>query len=423
MCTRSSLSFICYNSTHSLIDLVGANLTASGATTIHLLPGQYSATSSPQVLHDSLTSPSATLSSSSGYTNSTTLSLPLNLALQPGMAFFSGPLYSGQSSFTALSTILSGNPSTPLAAKSLTLSSAVWAALNSSNNNPFIVWDSIPDVSQLPASNLGSLSLTELQSSACSPSCASTGVCTTAGTCECASGFTGTSCESCASGFFGPKCQPCPTNCTNCDDGTTGSGVCLQPEIPNNPSNCNCLNGVCGSNGQCACNAGFTTASNGTACAACSPGFFLTSSGDCLGTDHALLVFSDTDFFFYLVCQLGCTQCADITGDCTACKSGFSQDTSNPTQCNPPQSTTTTGQQCPVGSFSNGTSCSPCSSSCQTCTGGTSSDCIVCASGLFTSDDGCVSANSNGVCQGSGLIADNNKRECDGKLLSSFVLY
>ena len=167
-----------------LFDLVGANLTASGATTIHLLPGQYSASTSPQVLHDSLTSSSAILSPSSGYTNSTTLSLPLNLALQPGLAIFSGPLYSGQSSFTALSTTPAGNPSTPLAAHSLTLSSAVWAALNSSNNNPFIVWESIPDVSQLPASNQGSLSLTELQSSVYSLICASSSMCTTAGTCK-----------------------------------------------------------------------------------------------------------------------------------------------------------------------------------------------------------------------------------------------
>ena len=126
--------------------------------------------------------------------------------------------------------------------------------------------------------------------------------------------------------------------------------------------------------------------------------------------------------FFYLVCQLGCTQCADGTGDCTACKSGFSQDANDPTKCNPPQSITTTGQTCPVGSFSTGSTCSPCSSSCQTCTGGTSSDCIVCATGLFTFNGACVSANSNGVCQGSGsgLIADNNKRECDCKSQSNF---
>ena len=42
--------------------------------------------------------------------------------------------------------------------------------------------------------------------------------------------------------------------------------------------------------------------------------------------------------------------------------------------------------------------------------GGTSSDCIVCASGHFTFNSTCVLANSNGVCQGSGLIADNKKR-------------
>ena len=269
---------------------VGATLNAAGATTIHLLPGQYSTSSNPQILHNSLTSSSATLASSPGFTNSTTVSLPLNLALQAGLAIFSGPLYSGQSSFTALPTTLPGNTSTQLAAQSLTLSSVVWAAINSSNNDRIIVWDAIPDVSQLPASNLGPLFLTEIQSSACNPSCATSGLCTTAGTCQCASGFTGASCESCASGFFGPNCQPCPTNCKTCDDGITGSGKCLQPITANNPANCNCLNGVCGSNGQCTCNAGFTTASNGTACATCSPGFFLTSTGDCLSTDLCSLI-------------------------------------------------------------------------------------------------------------------------------------
>ena len=164
----------------------------------------FSGPSSPQVLHYSLTSPSAILSSS-GYTNSSALSLPLNLPLQPGLTIFSSPIYSGQSSFIALPTKLTGNPTMPVAAQSLTLSSAVWAATNSSNNNHFIVLESIPDIIQLPTSNLGSLSLTELQSSAYSPICASSGVCTTAGTCKCASGFIGTSCESCAPGFFGSK--------------------------------------------------------------------------------------------------------------------------------------------------------------------------------------------------------------------------
>ena len=139
------------------------------------------------------------------------------------------------------------------------------------------------------------------------------------------------------------------------------------------------------------------------------------------GSCSLILIFSTLTF--YLVCQLGCTQCADGTGDCTSCKSGFSQNANDPTKCDPPQSVTTTGQVCPVGSFSAGNTCSPCSSSCQTCTGGTSSDCIICAAGLFTFNGACVSANSNGICQGSGLIADNNKRECDGEFQSNFVHY
>jgi len=122
------------------------------------------------------------------------------------------------------------------------------------------------------------------------------------------------------------------------------------------------------------------------------------------------------------VCQLGCTQCADGSGQCISCKSGFTQDANDSTKCNPPSSSTNDGQTCPDGSFSNGNSCSRCSSTCLTCTGGTSNDCIVCASGLFTLNGNCVSANADGVCQGSTLIADNNKHECDSKFLFVFSL-
>jgi len=49
--------------------------------------------------------------------------------------------------------------------------------------------------------------------------------------------------------------------------------------VKNAPSSCNCLNGVCGSNGQCTCNEGWVNAANGTACASCAPGFFLGANG------------------------------------------------------------------------------------------------------------------------------------------------
>ncbi len=228
-----------------------------------------------------LTSKSASLSPSPGFENSSkSLSLPLNVALLSGMAIYSESLYSGSAGFTALPSTPASNSTTSLSAASLSLSSSVWAAINVGDHR-VVFWDSVPDFGQLPLS--GSLALADLQSSACSPSCSSSGVCSTAGNCTCPTGFTGESCESCASGFFGSNCQACPSNCTKCDEGISGTGRCLVTQVSNAPSTCNCINGECGSNGACTCTEGFTTASNGTACAKCATGFFLTSTGDCKG--------------------------------------------------------------------------------------------------------------------------------------------
>ncbi|KAG6865322.1 hypothetical protein C0991_003496 [Blastosporella zonata] len=325
----------------STISTLGAAISAPGISTdIQLLPGQYASDTSPQLLHTLLTLSSSSISPSPGF-NASLKSLPLNLALQPGLAIFALPLYSGQAAFSSLPTAPIANSSIPLAAQALSLSSNIWIATTSgSSNTRIIIWDSVPDVNELPLGRPTSLSLVDMQSTACSPPCASSGMCSASGTCHCATGFTGASCETCAAGFFGPQCQPCSAGCATCDQGITGTGRCLEPIVANAPSTCNCLNGVCGTNGQCECNAGFTAAANGTACGACSPGFFLSSTGDCK------------------VCQLGCSSCADGTGACTTCKAGFSQDTSDPTKCDPPQSVTSSGTVCPDGSFSNGSACS-----------------------------------------------------------------
>ncbi|KIP07475.1 hypothetical protein PHLGIDRAFT_29978 [Phlebiopsis gigantea 11061_1 CR5-6] len=379
----------------------GATLSASGSpTSLRLLPGQYTSSTNPQLLHAILTSSSASLSLSPGFANgnSTSLSLPLNLALEPGIATYPAANYSGSSTFTNLPTSNASRDSTSTAAGSVMLSSNVWAAVSagSSSTDRLIIWDSIADLSQLPTgSSLSSISILDMQSAACSPPCSGAGICSASGTCTCPQGFTGSSCESCATGFFGPDCQACPAGCTSCDDGISGSGRCLVATVSNPPSSCNCLNGVCGSNGQCTCNSGWTTATNGTACAKCADGFFLTSDGNCQA------------------CQLGCTQCADSTGDCIACKTNFSLNANDRTKCIAQQSTTSTGTVCPDGSFSNGTACTPCSPLCSTCSGATSSDCIICGAGQYSLNGNCVSADGNGVCQGSTLIADNNKHECD----------
>ncbi|PPQ82360.1 hypothetical protein CVT25_008321 [Psilocybe cyanescens] len=375
---------------------IGVKLSGTGGSVL-LLPGQYTSTTNPQLVHSLLTSSSATLSSSAGFNSSSTVTLPLNIGLEPGIAIYSQPRYSGQAAFSSLPTSPIANTSTPLAANSIVLSNNVWAIVSSgSNDNRVVLWDAVPDVSQLPSGSSLSLSLLDMQSTACSPPCSGSGVCSASGTCTCPTGFTGSSCESCAEGFFGPTCQPCPSGCSSCDQGISGSGRCLTAAVPNAPSTCNCLNGQCGSNGQCTCNPGWIAGTNGTACAKCAPGFFLTSTGDCE------------------VCQLGCTSCADTTATCISCQQGFTQDANDGTKCNPLPAKTTDGTACPDGSFVNGAQCSLCSPSCQTCNGPSSNDCIICASGQFRLNGNCVGVNTDGVCQGSnGMVADNVKHECE----------
>ena len=263
--------------------IVGATISDPGLPVqVHILPGQYASNTNPQLLHDVLTSSTTSLSPSIGFNVSSAVTLPLNLQLQSGLATFTGPLYSGRAAFAGLPSTPVGNNSVPLNAGSLALAPGVWAALKAGSSR-IVLWNSVPDLSQLSIGSTTSLSISGLESSACSPPCSGSGVCSAAGTCQCPQGYTGAACESCASGFFGSECQPCPSGCSSCDDGINGSGLCLQPIIKNPPSSCNCLNGVCGSNGQCACNPGFTTAANGTACAQCSSGFFLSSTGNCNG--------------------------------------------------------------------------------------------------------------------------------------------
>ena len=382
-----------------------------------LLPGQYNSSLQPQLLLDMLSSHYASLSLSSGFSNSSTSSststplLPLTIALNHGILSYPQPLYSGQSTFIpALNhTTITIPPGSFLVAPN------TWAAFTSSSTR-IIIWDAIPDFAQLPFSSASSvLKLTDIQSAACSPPCSSMGTCSSSGKCICPLNFAGQSCESCASGFFGPSCQPCPSDCAKCDQGLTGSGKCLVPEVSNLPSSCNCLNGVCNGNG-CTCNPGWTTDSNGTACATCAPGFFLDANGDC-SSEYLINDFSCISFRCLIassVCQLLCSQCSGGTGDCTVCKSGFTPDKNDPSKCigNP-------SQDCPNGHFFDGSNCTACSSECSTCSGSTSKDCITCPPGRYMNNGQCVKADdANGVCLNTTMIADTLKNECDGTCFS-----
>jgi hypothetical protein len=247
---------------------------------MQLLPGHYTAKTNPQLLHNLLVSPSSTLIGSPGFHSASLSSLPLDLQLEPGIAIYSKSFYSGQASFAKLPDAPVANTSIPLSASSIAIAPNVWISVSNSNNR-LILWDSVPDTSQLPST--GSLTLLDIQSSNCSPPCSGSSVCSTSGTCTCPTGFTGSSCESCQDGFFGPTCEPCPAGCSNCDQGISGSGRCLTPIVDDPLVKCNCLNGLCETDGRCTCTGGWTTGNNGTACAKCAPGFFLTTTGDCRG--------------------------------------------------------------------------------------------------------------------------------------------
>ncbi|KAF6757699.1 TNFR/NGFR cysteine-rich region family protein [Ephemerocybe angulata] len=373
---------------------IGARLnTPTGAMPVHLLPGQYTDQTSPQYLHDVLTNPSVSIAASVGFVNST--SLPLNLQLQNGFSIYEGPLYSSQAAFTGLPEAPVVNASVPLNAKALAISNNLVATITAGSNKRITLWEPVPDISQLPASVAGALSLNNLESVACSPACSNAGLCTVAGKCLCAAAFAGASCEQCLPGFFGPKCQPCPSNCDTCDQGISGTGRCLKPTIPNKPSTCNCVNGVCGANGQCECTTGFEAGADGVACGKCASGFFRSSTGDCK------------------VCGLGCNQCEDTTGTCTSCRPGFTQDGSDKSICNAPAQVRSNGQVCPAGSFGNGADCGVCNSACDACTGPSANDCSSCARGTIFLNGVCVTPNSDGVCAGSNRIADNVRKECD----------
>jgi len=271
--------------TNHFTSAVGAQLSAPGAVIdIRLLPGRYTTTTNPDLLHSLLTNKAATLKSlSQGFTTNGTVSLPLDITLKPGIAVYSQSMYGGNELFAPLPTSPIGNASTPITSQSFALSSNVLVSIQSGSNR-VVFWSSVPDVAQLPVSvATGALAILDIQSSSCTPACSGNGVCSASGTCTCPTGFTGSACESCAEGFFGPKCQPCLSNCKKCDQGITGTGVCLTPAVTNLPSTCNCLNGVCGSDGRCTCNPGWTTGTNGTSCSACDKGFFQTTGGDCKG--------------------------------------------------------------------------------------------------------------------------------------------
>ncbi|KAJ1309369.1 hypothetical protein OPQ81_006148 [Rhizoctonia solani] len=359
-------------------------------SSVILLPGTYSPDSAAAELASLHESPSTPL----GIITSESSSFPYTVSLSAGALAFGATNYVSQSSFIGLSS----NLSSPRLPASLAIPPNTAVTLRSTlSQSSLVLFSSVPDTAQLPLL-APDLVFSAIQSTSCSPACASGGACAANGTCVCAEGFSGPQCEQCAPGFFGPSCQKCQDAC--CEDGMTGSGKCLGSKNKTSSELCGCEKGTCGSDGSCTCNPGWadpTSSQNATAkCSVCAPGFFQDASGECQ------------------VCSQGCTACASPSGVCTTCQAKFTPDSNDRAKCTPATNSTTT--TCPDGQFLDPatSTCASCSPLCKTCTGPLSTQCIACGAGQFMSPGNrCVAVSSGGVCQGTKLVANNAKGICD----------
>ncbi|KAG2104308.1 growth factor receptor domain-containing protein [Suillus cothurnatus] len=330
---------------------LGATLSASGISTeVLLLPGQY--------------------------TTGSSVALPLNIALQPGMTIYPQAFYSGQGSYSNLPTSPVGNATIPFTASSFALSGNVWAAVSAGSNSRVVLWNSVPDC----------------QSAACKrlrfPICCST--------------YNHHPVRRLVPGMaFAPllgrvnvkvdslvhlasrahlvssdrSARPARQGCQTCHRAVTASMANVVPT------------------GQCTCLAGWTSASNGTQCAACAAGFFWIRTGTVESESRYHFLPPQSHFWFKFVNWA--VNSVRWHRDCITCASGFTQDGNDRTKCDAIPQTTSNGTACPDGSYGAGSACAVCSPLARLVLGR-----------IRTIATG-------GVCSGSNMIANNNKHECD----------
>ncbi|GAA5925854.1 hypothetical protein JCM1841_006338 [Sporobolomyces salmonicolor] len=433
--SNGSLPFVCTPSDclqgqNSLTAGVFVDVPRNSTTQpIALLPGTYTPATFTSRTNSSSVSPfseTSTHTVSSGFFSSGSLSSSsssFTVSLLPGLTAYSSPLYEGIASYLPLPNTTSINSTfTTLinsTVSSILLSSSVWAILSvgsSSSSSRIVAWDSIPDIGAINGGASSGAQVVEIQGAGCATPCASGGTCLGNGTCACAVGWTGDTCNACAPGFYGRSCAACPVGCTSCDDGITGSGLCLDATATNITlaSDCNCINGVCASNlttAICLCSAGWSKAANGTQCAACANGYYMTSSGDCLA------------------CDPSCESCSSPSGTCLTCQAGLEPLSTDATKCTTATTATSNGTfvTCAARTFFDTATaeCVDCNPLCETCFETGANGCLECRSPNVLLNGQCVAMDSNtGVCDGAeagnmtvasnvGWVYDNAKGVCD----------
>jgi hypothetical protein len=205
--TLKSISQGCIIGNSSLQAGVRLTLDASINATIRsvaLLPGSYTLTTSNlnklgntsnTTLPLALFSPAQPVAEA-GFASSGSLATKLSVALNNSQSplFYPQPLYSGPVS------VASGLGAS-LTARSVLMPSSAYAILQvdvlKGSPKQITVFDSIAATGQwsFQPSNDGGIKLLDFQSTTCEQPCASTGVCSSNGTCSCAAGFTGPTCS------------------------------------------------------------------------------------------------------------------------------------------------------------------------------------------------------------------------------------
>src|SRR5258706_10310813 len=160
---------------------VGATLSTSDTDFI-LLPGTYTSSVSDSVLQKALTSSSSTVSLGNGFTNNTAAtapappSLPLSLALQPGVLSYPADGFVGKPTFISQPSTPNSFNKSSLGLGSFLIPPNTWASIDAttgpsttrvviSHNFPF--WSQLPPSLAIPPP----ISVNNIQPSPCSPAC------------------------------------------------------------------------------------------------------------------------------------------------------------------------------------------------------------------------------------------------------------
>lgn len=173
-----------------------------------LLPGTYS--SSSVILSNStqlaslLGNASSTPTSYTGFTLSST-STTASVQQLPGLIVYASSLYSDASSLLPFNDSTATKADSSFTPLSILLSPNLYAVASipvaGGSKQRVALWASSPDVTEWPIQLAnGPWSIVDLQSSLCSPPCATGGVCGLQNQCKCKDGFAGSTCGAYLSG-------------------------------------------------------------------------------------------------------------------------------------------------------------------------------------------------------------------------------